>query len=227
MPRKQEKQFGQPRGNPGAVGQLGNEGYLPGILDIGQPDVSEVTFRALQLKGALPAHLDRQIQLGIQADDFTLPEFWWLRRGLLGTMMLSSAALAANVSWVAVRAPVGTLAVVDSVFILNNNAVASTVILGMRDIPPGAGTFGAAVSSRDARAGAGRCSVEGVATQSAGIATPFPSILVTLAPSEGREFRIPFVLANGWVLSVCQQAVNQSVVACFQWRERTMLSSEA
>lgn len=64
-----------------------------GFMFVGQPELSEQALRALELKGDLPLRVcETQLGLGIQVDDWSKPEYWWARRGLLTAYRLAVAA---------------------------------------------------------------------------------------------------------------------------------------
>lgn len=225
MAGRRGKQFGVTRNQAG--NDLRNEGYLPGVLDVGQPDLSELTFRALQLKGALPAHLDRQIQLGLTVEDFTRPEFWWLRRGQLGYWPVNLPAVAGQLGTATIQGASGVLAVVERVIISNPAAAARSFLVGLSTALPGAGGVGQGLS-RDTRSPSGtNCAVLGQAKAFAAPVTPTGNWLLTIQAGDTIILEPNAVLSGTGAFYTVQALTVNEVLACqLEWRERVQLSSE-
>jgi hypothetical protein len=95
-----------------------------GNLLIGQSELGEQTMRALELKGDLPQLVDPRYQLGINVDDWTLPEYRWLRRQLRCVYPMDSIAGAGTnvIQW---RLPSGgprALVVLERMLLTNSTA---------------------------------------------------------------------------------------------------------
>lgn len=205
-----------------------HEGIPPGVLALGQPDVPDQVFRALQLKGALPGELDRRIQLGMNVEDFTRPEFLWLRRGSYGYGGVNQNALAANFGWATITGGVGRVATVELIQIVNRNAVAAEFQVGWVNGAPSAGGVAFPGVNRDDRGGTGAtlgAILQGA--RNAAIANPpINPILISVPAGGSYDLDQPWMLTGAAILAVVGFVVNSTVCVNFFWRERTQLTSE-
>lgn len=199
----------------------------PGVLGIGQPDMADQLFRALQLKGPLPNELDRHYQIGITALDLAAAEYRYLRRESLGYIGMNSAATAGQFGFQCLQGVDGKLTVIEQVIITNLNAGAITVQLGTMATAPAAGTTTPGVP-RDSRLGvAATLGSKGTTGTNAAPALPARIMLAAIPPGSSLRLDLDLVLAGAAAFfAVIGQAVNLQQATSFVWRERAALSSE-
>lgn len=206
------------------------DGVRQGPLDNNQQDYATQVLRAMQLQHRSPTHLDAQIGLGIQVDDYTRPEFWTLRKGSLWQSWAQAGPVAAQYSYVNFQGAPGTLAVIESLIITNISGAAFAVQMGMA-----LQDAGAVVPStpRDDRgwATSSACNVEqgtaaapinpigGLLYVPNNTSTVIPVEIVVTSATKGAS---PFA-----VFKVVSTAVNVRLDVTMQWRERALLPSEA
>lgn len=118
---------------------------MPAVLDQNQQDYATQIARAVALQSKPPGQLDPRIALGITVDDWTLPEFWTLRRGTRWQAMRSPGAVAGQRGFVQATGSPGTLSVLERVWIYNNSGATLTFNYGMWAIEAAAGGGGGAV----------------------------------------------------------------------------------
>lgn len=204
-------------------------GIPPGVLALGQPDLPEVVFRALGLKGSLPLELDRQFQLGITVEELTKPEFAWLKREQLGTGGGTVAAGGAGqFGFGSLRGSNDRLVVNDRIIIANSTAATVLYALGMQTtFPSGAGSIPGV--PRDGRSGVGSTTLGGAVRMGTDPAPVAPGLVTYVSVPAGGSFcwDVPFILAgSGHFFSVICQTANVRVDVAFYWRERVQQSSE-
>jgi hypothetical protein len=193
------------------------------------PDQSEVIFRALNLKGELPRLIDPRFNGSIQMEDYTKPEYWWLRRGVLMQAGADQAAVAAQQSFVS-WTPLQTtrLYVIERVRIYSVTANAGGVIGLGAAVAGGANQTNSnrddriAGTTADFTKGSGAVVVAGT---SAAPVSPPGAIPFRLAPGAALDFG-PYVITGRSVLSVLLSNVNIQLCVSFEWRERELLPSE-
>lgn len=211
------------------------EGYLLN----GQAELAEQTMRSLELKGDLPQLVDPRIQLGVQVDDWTKPEYRWTRR--MGSFMRGelSGAVAAQFSYVifgSLTVASRTLAAVDSAIISNPGAAAVQVQFGLID----SALFAPAsfTGIRDDRMYAGGVTTraafgtQSVQNVTALLTTGNPAVY--LAPGTSMRVPLEVVLTNkpsGTAGQLIQLAFQNSIVlsglaVSVFWRERALLTTE-
>jgi hypothetical protein len=200
----------------------------PGVLAIGQPDLADQLFRALQLKGPLPNELDRHYQLGINALDLMDPEYRYLRREALAYGgALVAAGGAGNFGFGSLRGAADKVIVLDEVHLANPTAATIQFQCGVQgQFPSGVGAV--AGTPRDARlgvasvlAGAVRMGVDPAPV------APFQPYTIAVQAGDTYCLRVAAVLASAsqfW--SAIAQTANVAVGVTFFWRERAMLTSE-
>jgi hypothetical protein len=77
--------------------------HQAGEFIVNQADIAQRMSRALGMDGSeLPQSIDKKHNAGIQVEDLTHPEYWWLRRGLRYGVGWTQAAVAAQFSFVEV-----------------------------------------------------------------------------------------------------------------------------
>jgi len=100
-------------------------------LDQNQQDYATQLQRALQLTARSPAELESVLNVGIQVDDFTRPEFWPLRRGTRFQAYRSVTAVAGQRGIFQMQGRVGVLTVVEQVTIVNQSGAPLTFNYGI------------------------------------------------------------------------------------------------
>lgn len=196
--------------------------------EIGQQNLAEASYRALNLQHRLGNHLEERYQLGITALDLTAPEYLWASRQLLLTASASVGPVAATNAWASLSGAAGVLTVVERITIASSNAGPLTCLLGLvATLTPGGGsTLG---QSRDSRAAANPAvglgsAVLSYGTSAAAVSPPRPvNLFVGYAPVvlEGE-----WVLTGGAILSAVMFALNTNLCITFDYRERPLLPSE-
>lgn len=206
-----------------------------GYMFNGQPELSEQALRALGLKGDLPLRLlDPRLSLGIQADDWTKPEYAWARRMRLFHWGSSQAAVAAQYSRIGIGIVVTAqvLAVVQSIHIYNFNPTPQNYRVGLQSASFVTGSLGAPRDSRYATQAAAMLTAASAGATQFFATNPFT--LVALNANSGVDLPMEFVLTNrqdpatgqSWQLVVETDQLNVGVAARFSWRERALLDSE-
>lgn len=193
-------------------------------------------LRALGIQGDIPGDVSSVMSPGLTIDDFTRPEYWWLRRGQMFGTFGTVAALAGNFSLVQMRAPVAigrtpSIAIIENVIVTNLNAAAQTVFVGL-GVPTGlTSTLG--ICKTDSRQFSsvlpGGISQFQIETFQVGVAINVFGQLVRVPPAQSMVVPGTWILDNeqgalGWI--VTGQAVNASLTVSFQWRERPLLPQE-
>lgn len=202
-------------------------GAVPGRLDQNQPDYASQVAKANGLQGTPPGHIDPTYGVGITLDDYTRPEFWWLRRGLLGLWGAIQTAVAAQTGWVGIQGAPGTLTIVRRTIVTNPTAAAQSVFLGLTFVTPSAGAY-FPCPVRDSRGGsATQCATTGGARAAVAVTAPGTPLRLFVPPNSSVCVEVPFVLTGAAFLSAQCQTVNADFAANFEFEERTLLSSEA
>lgn len=202
-------------------------GTVPGLLDQNQPDYASQVAKANALQGTPPGHLESTYGVGITLDDYTAPEFWWLRRGLLGFWGGLQAAVAAQAGWVGIQGAVGTLTIVKRTIITNPTATAQSVFVGLTTVTPSAGAY-FPCPVRDTRGGsASQCATTGGVRASAANTAPTTPLRVFVPPTSSVVIEIPFVLTGAAFFSAQCQTLNADFAANIEFAERALLVSEA
>lgn len=88
-------------------------------VDQNQQDYATQLQRALQLTARSPADLESVLNVGIQVDDFTRPEFWPLRRGTRFQAYRSVTAVVGQRGIFQMQGSIGVLTVIEQVTIEN------------------------------------------------------------------------------------------------------------
>lgn len=198
----------------------------PGVLDVNQPDYPSQLAKVFGIQGSIPGELDYRVSVGVQLDDYTRPEYWWLRRGLLGIWGGNQAAVAAQFGWVGIQGSVGTLTVVDQLILNNPNGAALQYLVGITTVTPSAGAY-FPCGVRDTRGGtASQCATTGGARAAAALTPPAQAFLVSVPANSSVALEVPFVLTGALFLSAQAQTVNLIAQATFLFRERAILQQE-
>lgn len=198
----------------------------PGVLAIGQSDLADLVFRALQLKGALPGELDRRFQLGITVDDWTAMEFRWLKRASTWDAVGVAAAVAAQLPWVQLVGVANRLTVIEKLRLNNNSGAAMTLQVGISGTLLGGGASTATAFPDDERYLTARPSTVVTGGSVVGPAGVLGQN-ITVPNASAVEVLGPWVLAGGvGVLSVVGQTPNVSFSCGVRFWERVQLASE-
>lgn len=205
---------------------------VPAQLDQNQQDYATQIVRAVALQSRAPAHLDPKVSLGIQLDDWTLPEFWSLRRGTRWQAYRSVPAVAGQKGFVQVIGSPGTLTVLEAVYV-STTAGATGFLYGMTASEAAVGGGGGGVlDDRQYSIAAPGCAVTfsnavaptspngGYLQVQAGVAASVPlggGIVLTGKAN-------PTGVIPAWKI-VCN-TVNQGFEVTLFYRERLILDSE-
>ena len=201
---------------------------IPYML-VGQPELSEQTMRALELKADLPQYVEAKYQLGVTVQDWTLPEYWWLRRGRTYRSGGVTGPVAAQLSYQTLNLVSGPLpgtqmAIVDSVLISNTTAAAGQYQAYLAT-PAVLGGLINAQQADDRQVGPPAFEVRGNSAVAAPVS--LASQVNVFIPA-GSTFKLdgPWILTGNAMLVVLCLTVNTSVAVTIQWKERAMLTSE-
>jgi len=201
----------------------------PGLLDQNQQAYPPQIAKAMGVQNTVPAKLDPLISVGIQLEDYTAPEFWWLRRAPLVIGGAAAGPVALEKPWVQLEAAAGTLLVVEQIIIANTSGTAHSVEIGLA-LGGGGGTV-ATAQLRDTRYFPG----QPIATTRAGtsLAPIVPTgLVVAFANDTTTIVPVAFVLGSvvggppPLALKVVGRAVNTAMSVAFVVRERSLLESE-
>jgi hypothetical protein len=197
----------------------------PGLLDLNQQDYPTQLNKALGLQVRPPGHIDPRVSVGVQLDDYTSPEYWWLRRGIRGYAGDARGATAAQYAFFAIQCLPGSVLVVEKL-VISKDAAAEYLIVGLQAAQPAAAaaTAGTPTDSRAfGQGGAARWVL------SSSVAVPTGPVIPTriyCGAAQSVVLDTPFILTNGFWLSVICQAVNTSLGVTAFYRERRLLPSE-
>lgn len=202
-------------------------------LDINQSAYATQLSRALALQQRVPQVLDRRIQAGVQVDDFTLPEFFWLRQGVLACQWVQTAAVAAENSFAEFTPAAGVITVLEGMWLMQGNAAASTIKFGYAiGNAVGAITSG---SARDDRAPGVPGGTIQYGTTPAIIHPVMGQVRLTATPGDKVYVPLNFVMTNPakgpaappfQKFKISSAAVNQVLDVTLFWRERPIMESE-
>lgn len=203
-----------------------------------QPDVGERAFRALGIQGDLPEYLKDGYDLSVTAEDLTLPEFWYARRGAWFDGSKAPGPVAGQYSFVSLGHPqlAPVLAVVLECWIWNPDVAARNFVVGLAY--DRGNTADANQAPRDARDNFRRSAFSVNASNNAVLQlTGEGSRLVTVPAQAMVSIPGPWILSAAkpsptgvagqrTQLVVQSQILNTTFQAGFTWRERAMLESE-
>lgn len=202
---------------------------VPGLLDQNQQAYAQQIAKAMAVQNTVPAKLDPLISVGIQLEDYSAPEFWWLRRAPLCVGGAAAGPIAAEKPWVQLEAAPGMLLVVEQIVVTNTSGGAHSVDIGLA-IGEGGGSV-ATTQLRDSRYFPG----QPVSTTRAGtsLVPIVPTGFIVALPNNSTTI-IPVAFVLGSVvggppplaLKVLGRAINTSMSVTFVLRERPLLPSE-
>jgi hypothetical protein len=207
-------------------------GLMPGLLDNNQQDYATQLNKALGLQVRPPGHIDPRISMGIQVDDFTRPEFNYLRRLSLMSVAVQTAAVAAQFPVVQVVCNAArSVVVLERMLVINGNAGGISVSWGW-------GGFDGGVTvtpeSRDSR-NYGNPGIAYITKQNvAAPAAPTPNAgYLLLAGSASAEIQLNQVIVNptaGFATSPAFKILGNQVLTALTvtlfYRERSLLPQE-
>ena len=201
---------------------------MPQVLDQNQQDYATQLNRALSLTARPPAHLDPRIQVGINIDDLTHSEFWWLRKGQIYTNYNSCPAVAGQFTWWQFVPGAGKLTVLEKILIVSSGVQSLQWGFGTAEALGGA-FFGSSRDDRGLAASSGGSTRNG--NGAAAVAPPgggtilvanqaleIPGEYVMTSPTRGTS---PFN-----AMKIVSTTVNVAFHVTCVWRERTLLQTE-
>jgi hypothetical protein len=204
-----------------------------GLLDLNQQDYPTQLNKALGLQVRPPGHIDTRVSVGIQLDDFTLPEFNYLRRLNLMSVFVGTAAVAAQFPVIQVIANVpSSLLVVERIIVTNANAAVQTISWGWGGFDGGVTVTPEARDSRNYQnPGAAYITKQNAAAPTA----PNPNAgFVRLPVDATLDIPINHVVTNptkGFATSACFKIVGNQVFTSLSvtilYRERVLLQQES
>jgi len=195
------------------------------LLDINQPDYPTELNKALGLQARPPGALDPRVGVSVTLDDFTGPEFWWLRRGIRGFAGDRMLAVAGQFGFFGLQCLKGSLLVVEQLVIASPLA-AQYLSIGVQSAPPVAPVT-ISPGPLDTRAlgqGGSARSMIGTSAAPTGPTTP-----VRVWCAAGTTLLLPLgaiVSAGNWV-TVIGTVANTEMAVSAVYRERRMLDSES
>lgn len=203
---------------------------MPSILDQNQQDYSTQVSKALSLTQRTPGHLDPRIQLGVTVDDFTQPEFWYLRKGELGSLFVPASAVAAQVCYAQLQPAAGKLVVVTAFTVVNYGVLFTVCNYGFA-IGEGGGTVASGLPRDDRNLPGQLGSTVRYGATAAPIIPNGGQVLVGVNQSIRTECEFvmtsPTKLASPFnVFKVLGSQLNQRLDITIEWRERALLPTE-
>lgn len=195
----------------------------PGLLDVNQPEYSTQLTSALGLQTRVPGKLDRNVSVGIQLDDYTAPEFWWLRRGIRGYAGDARGATAAQFAFFALQCQPGSLLVVEKVYLTSHTS--QYLSIGIQAAQPAAAAA-AAGTALDSRAQAQGGAARWVLSSNAAVTGPTVATRIYCAADAVVLYEPDAVITGGQWFSVISTTLNTEMAVSVVYRERTLLPSE-
>jgi len=201
-------------------------GDAPGLLDQNQQDYSSQIGNALKINGSVPSRVDPRVQLAVQLDDWTLPEFAHLRRATIAAAYGNSNAAVGQTGYAWLQGVDGRLARVSKVILVNRNAAPIEYQFGFMTAAPGAGA-GLSVRATDDRDNVTALQISGGRNA---VVTPPPTPTAgiwAVNAFESLVIDVKFVLTRSTTFLAITGTSNTIFEAGFEWYERDPLSSEA
>lgn len=205
------------------------EMLAPGTLDNNQQSYVSMVARALGIQNRIPGHLDPKEQIGFTLDDFTRPEFAYLRRMALWSMAVEQNAVALQSGYVEIVPVPGTLILVERIVVANVTAAAIAYRFGMA-LGQGAGTV-AVTAVRDTRYFPGQPVTQVRFGTTAAPISPVSGYVILPAGSS-QELVINAVVGSSvggpppLTFKVINTAVNTACTVTLHGYERPLLPSE-
>lgn len=202
-------------------------GQLPGTFQDQQPDHGQLCFRALGMAGPLPQYLNPEMQLTVQIEDLTAPEYQWLRRTRRVTAGFSVPAVAGQRGYVQVDASVTSptgLVVLERVQLLQTTGATLNFQVGLGSTP--GPLTQQTVSGMDDRAPLGTAIGRALLGQNAAPVVPPQAQTLFAVSGVALDLPVPWIIAGSSVWSLICVTVNQTFTVVLQWRERLRLLTE-
>jgi hypothetical protein len=200
------------------------------LLPVGVPEYQERLMRALDIKGDIPQELRAQLQPVFVAEDFTQPEFFWLKRGRSFQCFSGVAAVAGQNPVVELQAVTGNpdvLAVIDRIIISNPGAAAITVRFGLNTVRQVAGAV--TPTATDERQ-LGQAAAYRVFTGNVVYANNAAQMGFDLATRQSAIIPGPWILSGfgtgAGCFGVYADALNVGLQVGVSWRERQLYQTE-
>lgn len=201
---------------------------MSGLLPLGNPELSELLLRALQIKGDLPQTVEALYRAQVTVDDLTAPEYRWLRRGTQWQGHAFVAAVAGQASYFELQPISGAaenIAVVERISIVNPNAFVMSTRLGI--VTPALLAAGAVnARARDDRHLSSQSAFKIFAGTNAALAGAAGMIDVRLAADGTTTVEGPWILTGNSALQVGTTAANVALTCQMFWRERLLQVTE-
>jgi len=204
-------------------------GSVPGLLDQNQQDYTAQVGKALSIQGSVPGHVDPRLSTGIQVDDFTRPEFAYLRRLTLAYFGSNVPAGGAGLfGFSSIRGGSGKIVVVEKVLIGNPTAATIVFSCGVQGAFP-SGVGAVAGTARDTRFGVGTLNTLAVVRGGTDAAPVAPSLPFQVAVPAGATYCLEpqiVLVGVGSFFSIIAGTANVAISAAWFWRERAQLHTE-
>lgn len=191
------------------------------------PGLANAIIRALAIQGDYPAEIEPKYSMGIQVEDLTNPEYWFLRGGKRYASCRVAAAVAGQQSFIQLNGGITG----DSVMIVERIAITNDAVANV-PYTLGLGTAVAAGAQNNLMCQADdRHRQIGYATfisgASAAPVLPAPNPLYVRVPNSGfLVIEGPWIITGNLSLNVICNTVNTVCAVNFWWRERKLLKSE-
>lgn len=203
---------------------------MPAILDQNQQDYSTQVSKALGLQARTPGNLDQRIQLGINIDDLTAPEFWYLRKGELGSLTVPASAVAGQVCYAQLQPAPGKVVVVTAFTVVNYGALFTVCSYGFA-LAEGGGSVGSGLPRDDRNLPGQLGSTVRYGASAVPIVPINGQVLVGVNQSIRTECEFvmtsPTKLASPFnVFKIVGSQLNQRLDISIEWRERAILPTE-
>jgi hypothetical protein len=198
---------------------------------IGQPELAEQLQRAMELKGDTPQLVAPVLGWGVQADDYTREEYWWLRRGTRFCTSANVAAVAGQKAYHQLGRPVAgdrsSIAVTESITLVNQNAAGMLVYIGLQAYPALSAPSVVNIGNMDDRQAANVSAAFQLSSGTSAAPGTFQgSHSIFLAQGQVAYLPLRYILTGNLLLSIIADVANLSLLADLVWRERALLSSE-
>jgi len=197
----------------------------PEFTDQNQQDYPTQISKALALQARVPGELTPRIGCEITIDDFTRPEFQFLRRRQLWDGRVTRAGTAANFGYAVLQGRAGTMVVVTKLIISNFNLTDAAYFVGLATA--NANFTNGASAPRDSRL-VGQTPVASIYSGVAVAPTQPQGKVVYVKSHETLQLDTPWVMPNnpGTALQVVDSVANQIIDVSFEWSERAVLETE-
>lgn len=198
---------------------------------IGQSELAEQLSRGIELKGDTPQLVAPVLGWGIQADDYCRPEYWWLRRGTRFCTSANVAAVVGQKAYHQLGRPTqgdrSSIAVTESITLVNQNAGAMLVYIGLQAYPALSAPSTINVGNMDDRQAASVSAAFQLSSGTSAAPGTFQgSHSIYLSPGQVAFLPLSYILTGNLLLSMIADVANLSLLVDIVWRERALLSGE-